>query len=96
MLYSPLVTLVCISVGGNHRSRIASRFLMYHTYIVGGNHRSRIASRFSMYHIYIVGGNHRSHIASRFSIYHNNKILLYIVFVNKENGVLRDLLKILW
>ena len=65
-------------------------------YIVGGNHRSRIASRFSMYHIYIVGGNHRSHIASRFSIYRNNKILLYIVFVNKENGVLRDLLKILW
>ena len=81
-------------VGGNHRSSIASRFLMYHTYIVGGNHRSRIASRFSMYHTYTVGGNHRSRIASRFSIYRTNKILLQTVFVNREKSVLRDFSKI--
>ena len=83
-------------VGGNHRSNIASHFSMYHTYIVGGNHRSNIASRFSMYHTYIVGGNHRSRIASRFSIYRSNKILLLIIFVNRENGILRDFLKIFW
>ena len=75
---------------------IIQSFSYVSIYIVGGNHRYRIASHFSMYHTYIIGGNHRSRIASRFSIYRNNKILLYIVFVNKEKGVLRDLLKILW
>lgn len=55
-----------------------------------------VIQSFSYVSMYIVGGNHRSCIASRFSIYRDNKILLYIVFFNKEKGVLRDLLKILW
>ncbi len=54
-----------------------------------------VIQSFSYVSMYIVGGNHRSRIASRCSIYYN-KILLYIVFVNKEKGVLRDFLEILW
>ncbi len=75
---------------------VVQSFNYVRMYIVGGNHRSRIASRFSMYHTYTVGGNHRSHIASRFSIYRSNKILLQTVFVNREKGILRNLLKIFW
>ena len=55
-----------------------------------------VIQSFSYVSMYIVDGNHRSHIVSRFSIYRSIKILPQIIFVNKEKGILRNFLKIVW
>ena len=113
MSYSPLFTLVCISLVGI-TTLTGSRFSMYYTYTAGGNHHTHRFSLFDVLYIHRWWESPHSQVlalrctihtplvgitaltGSRFSIYRNNKILLQTVFVNREKGILRNLLKIFW